>query len=129
MELALNLFWVLLTALMLFAWVRFAPCGGLNRRRQALALALLVLLLFPVISVTDDLQTSQNFAEADCCLKRHDAMASPHSLLPSFDALPSSAFTGICLRALGVASPAQLFVPPVQHLVLHPIQNRPPPSA
>jgi len=68
METVLNLAWALLVMLMFGLWMRFAPHTGPNRRGdspriQFVALAVLILLLFPVISVTDDLQAIQNPAE------------------------------------------------------------------
>src|ERR1035438_6715069 len=88
MELVLNLAWVLLAALMFCLWLRFAPRTDVDRRMQFVALAVLLLILFPVISVTDDLQAMQNPAEADCLLRRDHACSTAYSIFPALADLP-----------------------------------------
>ena len=58
MELTLNLFWLLLTIPALWLWwqARFARVRGRQVRPSAMVLGCLLLLLFPVVSATDDLQ-------------------------------------------------------------------------
>jgi hypothetical protein len=129
MELALNLAWVLLSTLMLCLWLRFAPRTGASWRMQLVALAVLVLILFPVISVTDDLQAALNPAEADCCLRRNHVCSAPHSIFPPVAALPLPVFAELCFGSLRVATPASLTPLVIQHSALAPIQNRPPPAA
>ena len=92
MELILNLVWALLATLMLWLWMRHAPCVCLSRRTQLVALAMLILILLPVISVTDDLQALQNPAELDCCARRHHAVSCPHSIFPAAATLPPPVF-------------------------------------
>ena len=70
MELVLNLAWAFLASIMVGLWLRLAVRTGVNLRMQFVALAVLLLILFPVISVTDDLQVAQNPAEADCLVRR-----------------------------------------------------------
>jgi hypothetical protein len=53
------------------------PAAGATRRTQMVALAVLILILFPVISVTDDLQAIQNPAEVDSCLRRERSKPLP----------------------------------------------------
>jgi hypothetical protein len=129
MELVLNLLWVLLTALMFGLWLRFGPRTGSNKRSQCVALAFVVLLLFPVISVTDDLQAALNPAETDACSRRDHAGAPPHSALPSFAAPPPEAFAELPFGVLRLASHGTLLSPVVDRPELDPIQNRPPPVA
>jgi hypothetical protein len=128
MEICLNLAWVLLAAAMFGAWLRRFPLSSKDSRRQLIALAVLLLILFPVISVTDDLQTAQNPAETDCCQRRNQICAHVH---PSFVALASSpvpansAFAiGFQRMAVGRASAEPSFDDPA----LSPVQNRPPPA-
>jgi len=128
MELALNLFWALLAALMLCRWAQFAPGSGSTRHRQAVALAMLVVLLFPVISVTDDLQTTQSPAEAECCIRRIEAATPAPSLLSSLDALPPAECPAVPSRNLGSAFMTLIPVHGFGDSSLHPIQNRPPPA-
>jgi hypothetical protein len=130
MELTLNLGWVLVAIWMLCAWVRTAPRRTTDRRIQMVALAVVILILLPAISMTDDLMAAQNPAETDCCVRRdHDHSTCPHCILPAAAALPLSGLTGISLVFVGMAVPSNLPPPFVENPSLAPIQNRPPPAA
>ena len=129
MEFVLNFAWVLLAALMFCLWLRFASRTGVSPQLQFVALAVLLLILFPVISVTDDLQAAQNPAEADCLVRRNHGCATLHTMLPpiAVPALPVVAgpnFGGLRLTILGSLEAAAF-----DHPALNPIQNRPPPNA
>jgi hypothetical protein len=127
MELLLNLVWVLLAALMFCLWMRFAPHAGVSPRLQFVALAVLLLILFPVISVTDDLQAAQNPAEADCLVRRDHGPIS-HCILTPDAALPPPAIAGHSLGVLRLVVSNDPQDPVFDHPALAPIQNRPPPS-
>jgi len=134
MELVLNLAWVLLAAVMFWLWLRFAPLTGPehrthDRRSQFVALAVLLLILFPVISVTDDLQAIQNPAEADSCLRRGSVVSNAHSIFPAAPTLPEPAFAELSFGFVGLATPGRLPAPVADRPALGPIQNRPPPVA
>jgi hypothetical protein len=134
MELFLNLAWVLLAALLFCLWPRFAPRTGpegrmKDRRMQFVALAVLLLILFPVISVTDDLQAVQNPAETDSSLRRDHIIASSHSILPAVAALPLAVFAGLFSGLPRSAATRNLPVPAIYDPALAAIRNRPPPSA
>ena len=129
MELVLNLAWVLLATLMFCLWLRCASRTGGNRRMQFVALAVLLLTLFPVISVTDDLQALQNPAETDSCQRRDHGYAAPHSVSSPVAALPLPAFAEFSFGISGGAVPGSFATPVIDHAALHPIQNRPPPAA
>ena len=129
MELLLNLAWTLLASLMIGVWLRRAPRVGVEKRHQFVALAVLLLILFPVISVTDDLQAIQNAAETDCCQRRNHAFSGPHQLCASPAAMPAFAYAGISLAVLQSAVPASPVDPHLNDPAMHPIQNRPPPAA
>ena len=130
MELTLNLGWALVAVWMLCAWVRTAPRRATDRRIQMVALAVVILILLPAISMTDDLVAAQNPAEVDCCARRdHDHGACPHSILPATAALPLPSFTGISAAFVGMAGPSNLPSSFVENPSLAPIQNRPPPAA
>src|SRR5271165_4058347 len=100
MELTLNLAWALVAAVMVCLWSRFAARSGVDRRLQFVALAVLLLILFPVVSVSDDLQAAQNPAEADCLVRRDHACSTPHSILPHVAAMPLPSFTGLSFGIL-----------------------------
>ena len=129
MELVLNLVWGLLAALMFCLWMRFAPRTGKDRRMQFVALAVLLLILFPVISVTDDLQAIQNPAETDCCQRRDHVGSAPHSILTPVASLPMPAVADLPYGVLGLAIPGRGVVPIFDHPAKALIQNRPPPIA
>jgi hypothetical protein len=129
MEIFLNLAWALSAVVFFSIWLRHSCHVGTDRRTQLVALAVLVLILFPVISVTDDLQAMQNPAEADCCLRRDHVVSNAHSLLPAVAALPPPAFAELPFGFLQLTAQGSLASPVVDRYALAPIQNRPPPAA
>jgi hypothetical protein len=127
MELLLNLVWLLTATLLLRSWVRQSPHRGRNLTLQIAALAMLLLILFPVISVTDDLQAAQNPAETETLLRRgHSAASDPTSPAPAF--LPVPFFQGIALCALGLVLMAVVAQSPQRPSLLR-LEIRPPPAA
>jgi hypothetical protein len=129
MELTLNLAWLLLSALMLCGWLSLATRSGSARRMQFVGLVVLILMMFPVISVTDDLQAALNPAEVDSSLRRDHQVASPHSITPAVAELPMQVFAEISLRVLLTAPPRDLQAASIDNPALAPIQSRPPPIA
>jgi len=129
MELALNLAWVMLAALMASLWLHVAPRTGSNRRMQLVALAALLLILFPVISVTDDLQAAQNLAETDCCQRRVHACSAAHWTHVPVTVLPAPVIAVITFGMVCRPVPGGYRAPAFDHPALGPIQNRPPPAA
>jgi hypothetical protein len=129
MELTLNLGWAVLAVWMLYAWLRMAPHKAFDRRRQFVALTVVILILLPAISMTDDLIAAQNPAEIDCSVRRDHAGSSPHSVAPVAAALPLAAFTGLSIAIVRMAAPSNPFDPFVEPPALGSIQNRPPPAA
>lgn len=130
METVLNLVWVLLAAVIVRLWISYAPQEGASRRTQMGALAMLILFLLPVISVTDDLQAAQNFAEDTyTCLRRNSTAVSPHSIFPASSTLPSLAFPEIPVVYSAFVSLGHLPVGTSDNPALATIWNRPPPAA
>jgi hypothetical protein len=129
MELALNLGWALVAAWMLYAWLRIAPRTARERGAQFVALAVVILILLPAISMTDDLMAAQNPAEVDCCIRRDHGFASPHSIVPIMAALPLPAIRGIEFGFLQMSAPSLLSAPHVKPVARGAILNRPPPAA
>lgn len=130
MEIILNLVWALLTIFMVWAWIRTNGRTGHSRGGQIVAITLLIAILFPVISVTDDLMAAQNPAETDTCLRRdHLLPFHVHTPLPVV-ALPAvPAFLGIALGPSRYVSPQSLMPQSAYQPALASIQNRPPPVA
>jgi hypothetical protein len=129
MELALNLAWAFSAIVIVCLWLRFAPQAGASRRTQWAALAVLILILFPVISVTDDLQAVQNPAEVDSCLRRDHAISHPHSTFPALAALPLPVLAEHPFGFPQLAAPGRSSAPVVDHPGLRILHNRPPPVA
>jgi hypothetical protein len=129
MELALNLGWALVAVWMLCAWLRVARRGSRDRRAQFVALAVVILILLPAISMTDDLMAAQNPAEADCCVRRDYNCSTPNSQNSLMAALPAPTFTGPAFGLVRIGAPSQLSAPHVELPALVSIQNRPPPAA
>lgn len=71
MELFLNLVWCVLSLVLIVHWTRAAhPRLNLKSGRAIVALLLLVVLLLPVISLTDDLIAMTHPAEAEHFARR-----------------------------------------------------------
>lgn len=73
MELFLNLVWCVVSLLLIVHWTRAAkPRLNLKTGRAFVALMLLVVLLLPVISLTDDLAAMSHPAEVEHIVRRGD---------------------------------------------------------
>ncbi len=131
MELTLNLGWLLVALWMVFAWLRTAPRRVEERRFQIVALAIVILILLPAISMTDDLAAAHNPAEIDSCVRRtHDQnSSSAHSIAPAASSLPLPAFSGVLFAFSRLAALDNPTSPFVENPALAPIENRPPPAA
>ncbi|MGC1462900.1 MAG: hypothetical protein WA802_11910, partial [Terracidiphilus sp.] len=99
------------------------------RHMSFVALVMLIVVLFPVISVSDDLWSIQNPAETDTCQRRDHSAACPHASFPAVAALPEAAFLGLTFDVLSHDAPRQAQFFAIQSPALHSIQNRPPPAA
>ena len=129
MELLLNLTWALLALANVCLWLRFEKRSQQQRRSPLVALAMLIIILFPVVSVSDDLWSIQNPAEADTYVRRTLHATNPQSIFPSVAALPEPAFHGINFTFLDFKTP---ILRPVIHTAdpfLASTQNLPPPIA
>jgi len=129
MELVLNLAWIVLAALMYLLWIRCAPQKGADRRTQILALALVILILFPVISVTDDLMTAQNPAETESCQRKGHVLANLHPTLHPLAGLILLSLADLSTDSFHIAVADDSRNPIVDIPALDSIQNRPPPAA
>lgn len=129
MELALNLSWFLLAVAMVWLWLRQAPRNASQRRAQMIALGVLLIILLPAISMTDDLMAAQNPAEVDCTVRRHHELHRAHAIFPAAATPPQPVFAGVAFshqyQPVVSLAPAPVFDSPA----LAPLQSRPPPSA
>ena len=85
MELLLNLVWGATGLAILAAWFLLPRHEHASRRKQALCLGVAILLLLPVISLSDDLVAAQMTTEMDSCARRaQDGHAhQPHICTPT----------------------------------------------
>jgi hypothetical protein len=129
MEIFLNLAWGCLAILSVGLWMCFEHRTGAQRRLPLIALIMLLVIHFPVISVSDDLWSIQNPAETDTCQRRNQSAPSLHSLFPVLAAPPAPMFAEIDLDvrhfSASISGPAAGYAIPA----LEGIENRPPPAA
>jgi hypothetical protein len=128
MELALNLVWTALAAAMCWLWVRYARREGHGRWAQFVSLALVLAMMFVVITMYDDMAMAQNPAETRCIQREDDlgahAPAAPHPFVASLPT-PAADFLFYTSR---FAVPGALLVRTVKVPAFSSIQNRPPPA-
>jgi hypothetical protein len=129
MELILNLAWAALAAAMFLVWTCHGVRKGFSSRRQLAALAVLLLILFPVISVSDDLLALQNPAEADTSMRRDEVIMQPSQVTPAVAELPQPFSADLPFASLGSAMPGAAPANAGDEPSLPSRQNRPPPVA
>jgi hypothetical protein len=129
MELTLNLGWILLAGCMFCLWLQYAPRSASDRRMQFVALAVLILVLLPAISMTDDLLAAQNPAEAVTSVRRDHDDSKLHPIVPIAAAPPVPILSAgmLCAAIAGLA--CEMVAQLVKSPALSSIQNRPPPLA
>jgi hypothetical protein len=129
MEIVLNVAWALCSLGLIWVWMRSSASNPIPRRTQVLALMMVVLLLLPVISLSDDLMAMQGLAETDTCLRRalHSCDTHPSTMAASF-ALPEQVVSALVMsggsqEVLEDCSPT----PPTAFL-MRALDSRPPPE-
>jgi hypothetical protein len=127
-ELFLNIAWALLAMASVGLWVRYGRKERAQWYLPLIALAVLIVLLFPVISVSDDLYAIQNPAESDSWCRRHDTHASSPLLLTTA-ALPETMYSGVPLGSARCGVLCQQKEQPADSGMDDSFQNRPPPQA
>jgi hypothetical protein len=128
-EILLNLAWAALALLIVCLWIRNGDLTGTDRRRQLVAIAVLIAILFPVISVSDDLMAVQNATEQDGSQRRdHLVPGSAHPVL-SFGAVLSVLHFEAAFGPSRSVSASSFQLPSIGHPELNGIENRPPPQA
>ena len=128
MELFLNSAWAVMAVVAICVWLCLERRDKAERRLSFVALVMLLVILFPVISVSDDLWSLHNPAETDTCQRRDHVAPCPHSIFHATAVLPEPPPAELAVfQNLGVT----LGFPELTHEspALGPIQNRPPPAA
>jgi hypothetical protein len=129
MEILLNLAWTCLAILSLGLWMRFERRTGAQRRMPLIALVMLLVILFPVISVSDDLWSIQNPAETDTCQRRNQIAPNLHSIFPALAAPFAPLFAQLNSDVQYFSAPVVLSTEKYAIPALEGIDNRPPPAA
>jgi hypothetical protein len=129
MEIILNLAWGLCSLGLIWFWVRTHGANPTPRKTQILALAVVVLLLLPVISLSDDLMATQGPAETDSCLRRalHSDDSHP-SVVPASLALPEQMMTALLLSAISQEAVQNYRLAPPAPVRTRSLDSRPPPT-
>jgi hypothetical protein len=135
-EILLNLVWVALSVTLSVFWLLRRVSSNpkehsISVKTQLVSLAVVLLILLPVVSLTDDLQASIAPAEVEHACRRGDALPGHDAPLPSQFAIvatwliilhsPNSIAVGPASQSVEVHHPQSGFV--------HPFQSRPPPRA
>ncbi len=129
MELFLNSAWVLMAIGIVCFWLRLRPPTHAHRRLQFIALVVLIAILFPVISVSDDLLSRHNPAETDTFQRRNHITSCPHFKFSPVAVFPEPANAEQIFGFQRLIAIIDLPMRATENPALGPIQNRPPPSA
>jgi len=129
MEILLNTAWAVVATVIVCHWLRVEGRDRADRRLQIVALAMLIVILFPVISVSDDLWAAQNPAETVGCQRRDHHASCPHSIFPAIASLPAPAVEELSFGILVCQAPRLSSLFTVFNPALDSIENRPPPAA
>lgn len=137
MELFSNLVWGILSASLGILWFaglwtsrRRDDSPALDKRTQLIALTMLILVLFPVISLTDDMQAIST-AEVEHITRRADLLPvvdQPAELLAPWDATDFLGGYLLHLQTLALLEPSIQGARP-QTGCIRQMANRPPPAA
>ena len=130
MELALNLGWVVLATVMCWLWLRHARREGPGRPVQFIGLALVLITMFVVITMYDDMAAAQNPAEARCFQQREDELGTHlHAPLHPIVSLVSQFSARLSLGSSHSPVLGNLLAPAFEVPAKNCVQNRPPPNA
>ena len=130
MELFFNLAWLFVAGVLVTLWLRDNGQRNAERRGQVIAMAVLIAILFPVISVSDDLLAIQNASEADNYLRRdHLVPTNPSPFQPMIAVILPAIRGGLGFGFLRFIAPSLLPVLESEHPEIAGIDNRPPPVA
>jgi len=129
MELALNLGWLAMATAMCFLWTHHARREGTGRSAQLVSLALVLVMMFVVITMYDNKAMAQNPAETRCFQREDDLGALAHAPLHPTVALAPTLAAELPFNTFRSAVVGNILVPTVELPFLFSIQNRPPPTA
>jgi len=127
MEILCNFVWALVATTSVCFWLKLGRRTPKTEHSSLVGLAMLAVILFPVISVSDDLWTLQNPAESDTCLRRdhRDGSFVPHFSIAA--AVPEPIWTGLIYGSRRMEIPRLGKLNLADNPLLGFIENRPPP--
>lgn len=129
MEFFFNFAWALVAAASVCFWLRRGRRTVSERHASLVALAMLIVILFPVISVSDDLWSAQNPAETDTSQRRDYRGCCSHSPFTAIAELPELVTAELSFDIESFDVPRRTQLPAIENPALDPIENRPPPAA
>jgi hypothetical protein len=135
MELFLNLLWLALVVAALVVWrVRNRDHGSAELRREGIALLFVLVLMFFVISMTDDLHQEIILSEDGSFVRRQTAWVAPPHHIPSASHIGRHPVAALCAMYLGnqseTSGPLRLIARRLPNMPARsPISGRSPPSS
>src|SRR5215469_14853472 len=130
MELFLNLAWLHLAGALLYLWLQGNVRTKADVGKQFIAIVVLIAILFPVVSMSDDLLAVQNAFEADNYPPRdHLVPANNPPVQPALIMIAAVIFAGLGFGFGRFTVPDLVPLPQPEHPQLVSIGNRPPPLA
>jgi hypothetical protein len=127
MEIVLNLAWATLAIAGFSLWLRFERRRGAERNLPLIAITMLVVILFPVISVSDDLWSIPNPAETDATQRRGPFISSDHAIFPASAALPEPILDWLPFDVAQTDTPKPTFASNLPESMSVAAENRAPP--
>ena len=130
MEILLNFAWAMCSVALIACWWRGKKANAIPVHVQLLALGMVVLLLLPVISLSDDLAAMQGAFEADRSVRRilHEDRAAV-TAMPAFLAMPQEILSSMAGLVRLLERPRSDSTAICETLLSRPFSSRPPPQA
>lgn len=128
MEPIFNFAWALVAIASVVIWLHQGRRKAESKRASAVGLALLVVILFPVISVSDDLWSLQNPTESDSFHRRDHVDGSLHPQFVAASSLPETFGPELLFATWRVGVTQPVATSTVENPALGPVENRPPPA-
>ena len=127
MEPLFNLVWAFVAMASVYLWLKRGRRTSESGRSSLIGLALLALILFPVISVSDDLWSLQNPTETDSCQRRNQFDGHTQKHFPATAALPEPIGAELPIEFGRLETPRLAELTGAINPAFGFIENRPPP--
>jgi hypothetical protein len=127
MEPLFNLVWALVATASVCFWLKRGLHTPKGKHSSLVGLAMLVVILFPVISVSDDLWSLQNPAETDTCQRRDHCDGHTQKHFPATAALPEPIGADLNFEFRRPDMPCVAELSAATNPAFGFIENRPPP--